>query len=243
MKPSSKLMIVLVFGLCCQVQAQNTDQNAIKNSPPTPQVDKLSGGPGGSNSGSPGFQTNYLILGQECGLYLCDDWKEGSIELHDGTLFKDRMFRYNIYNQQMEYAVHGDTAAIGNPEDLEKLVIEDKTFVYREFECNGKVRQGYLQLLVHGKYELLLHRGIRFVYEEDPSDSDNGGPVTRYYQDTRYFLSCEGKIAEPLPDKKNAIISMLEEDEKELKKYVKENKCKLKSEEELTEFFVFVNNN
>ena len=87
-----------------------------------------------------------------------------------------------------------------------------------------------------------MDRGIKFVIEEDPADAGSGGPVTRYFQDVRYFLSCENKIAEPLPDKKNAIIAMLGENEKELRKYVKENKCKLKSEEDLTDFFEFVNN-
>ncbi len=173
-------------------------------------------------------------------MYLCEEWKPGVIEMHDGTTLKDRMIRYNIYNQQMEYAVQGDTAAIGNPEDLAKLTIADQSFVFRKFNCNGQVRQGYLQLLVEGDFELLLHRGIKYEYEEV---EEGTGTVTRYYQANRYFISCHGEIAEPLPDRKNEVIAMLDKDPKKLKKYVKENKCKLRSQEEITDFFVFVNNN
>lgn len=241
MKPNTNLIIALAFGLCCHVQAQNTDQPTIKNNPQKVQDDQLQGGPGGMNAAATGYQANYLELGKECGMYLCEEWKPCTIELSDGTVHDDRMIRYNIYNQQMEYAVGGDTAAIGNPEELKKLVIEDKAFVYRSFLCNGAVRHGYLEQLVKGKYELLLHRGIKYVYEEDPYETGRG-PVTRYYQENTYFLSCNNNIAEPLPAKKNEIISMLKEDEKELKKYVKENKCKLKSQEEIVDFFVFVNN-
>jgi hypothetical protein len=196
-----------------------------------------------SSAGSPGHQQNYLNLGKECGMYLCEDWKPGTILLEDGTVIQNRMIRYNIYNQQMEYASAGDTAAIGNPEDLSRLIIEDKIFVFRNFYCNDQVKQGYLELLVEGEYELLLHRGIKYEYEEAAEGQGGSGPVTRYYQANSYFLSCHGKIAEPLPEKKNEVIAMIDKDEKKLKKYVKENKCKLKNQDEIMDFFVFVNNN
>jgi len=223
--------------------AQNLDPPTTKTDNVASQNDELSGSSGTAAQSSSSLQQNFLFLGQECGMYLYEEWKPGSFELEDGNTFQDRMIRYNIYNQQMEYAWKGDTVAIGNPEDLIKLTIENNTFVYREFICNNKVRKGYLELLVEGKHELLLHRGIKYVYKENPHGTGKGGPVTTYYQDNRYFLSCNGKIAEQLPERKNEIIAMLEEDEKELKKYVKENKCKLKNQDELVDFFVFVNNN
>jgi len=244
MKSVTKFLIVMaMLGLCSQLYSQNMDPATIKNENPVGQNDKSSGSSGDPAQSSSSHHQNYLFLGQECGMYLCEKWKSGSFELRDGTTFQDRMIRYNIYTQQMEYAWQGDTAAIGNPKDLAKLTLGDKTFVYREFICHNKVRQGYLELLVEGKYELLLHRGIKYVYKDNPHGTGKGGPVTKYYQDNRYFVSCNGEIAEQLPDRKNKIIALFEQDEKELKKYIQENKCKLKNQDELMNFFVFVNNN
>jgi hypothetical protein len=231
------IFVVMLLGICTSLWSQNLDPPEVKNNATVGQKVGTSSPSGGQGSSS--FQQNYLNLGKECGMYLCEEWQAGTIKLKDGTVLRDRMIRYNIYNQQMEYAYQGDTAAIGNPEDLSMLLIDDKQFVYRKFNCNDQVRQGYLELLVEGEYELLLHRGIKYEYEEA---SEGSGTQTRYYQANRYFLSCHGKIAESLPDKRNKVIEMLDRDPKELKKYVKENNCKLRSQEEITDFFVFVNN-
>ena len=242
MKPFANIIAtVVMLGLCLPAWSQNLEPPQVKNNATVGQDNSERSG--SSSAGSSAFQQNYLNLGKECGMYLCEEWKPGTIELDDGTVLKDRMIRYNIYNQQMEYAIGGDTAAIGNPEDLARLLIEDKTFVYRRFHCNNKERQGYLELLVEGEYELLLHRGIKYEYEEADEGSGTAGTVTRYYQANRYFLSCHGKTAESLPDKKNEIIAMIDKDEKKLKQYVKENKCKLKDQDEIMAFFVFVNKN
>lgn len=229
-------MVTLLSSLA--LVSQNLDPPAVKNN--NAVVGQQDDAPGSSGPGSSAFQQNYLSLGKECGMYLCEEWQPGTIQLKDGSVFKDRMIRYNIYNQQMEYATGSDTAAIGNPEDLVNLVIGDKSFVFRKFMCNNQIREGYLELLVKGDYELLLHRGIKYEYEETAEGA--GGPVTRYYQANRYFLSCRGEVAEELPDKKHEIIDVVAKDPKMLKKYVKENKCKLKNQDELVNFFVFVNN-
>jgi hypothetical protein len=103
------------------------------------------------------------------------------------------------------------------------------------------VHSGYLELLVEGDYELLLFRGIRYEYVENPFGSEEGGPVTTYYEDKRYFLSCFGKTAENLPDKKKDILDLMGDDKSEMKAYIKEHKCKLKEEQELIQFFSYAN--
>lgn len=239
MKPVTKFFVALAaIGLCLPVTAQNTDQNNVKYGS---NVNKSAASSGSSATQTAGAAPqNFLAMGEECGMYLCDDWKEGTLEFEDGTSVEGRMYRYNLYHQQMEFAWDGDTSAVGNPEEIEKLILDEHVFVYRKFLCNEKLRQGYLELLVEGNYELLLHRGIRYVQEENPLGSE-GGPVVKYYQDSRYFMACNQGIAEQLPEKKNAIIASIDKDQQQLKKFVKEHKCKLKSQEELVNFFVFAN--
>lgn len=240
MKPVTKFFVSLVVcAICAHGTAQNLDPPNVKTSGSVGQDNYSSGS---SSASSSGLQQNYFSLGQECGMYLQEEWKLGSIEMNDGLVYSDRMIRYNVYHQQMEFAWGGDTAAIGNPEEIASLTIDSLKFVYREFICNNKVRKGYLELLVDGDYELLFHRGIKYRYDENPFGSETGGPVTRYYQDNRYFLSCKGEIAEQLPEKKSAIIAKIDGNEKELKDYIKQNKCKLKTQDELVNFFVFTNN-
>lgn len=241
MKPVTRFFVTLAaIGLCLPVTAQVDDQSNVKYGTNTGLE---AGATRGTATQTAGAATqNFLAMGEECGMYLCEDWKAGTLELQDGSAFTNRMFRYNLYHQQMEFAAEGDTAAIGNPEQIAKLTLDDKVFVYRKFFCNEQVREGYLELLVEGKYELLLHRGIKYVEENNPYGSETGGPVVKYYQDQRYFLSCDQGIAEQLPERKNAIIAAIsEEDQQQLKQFVKEHKCKLKSQDELVSFFVFAN--
>lgn len=233
------LIAAMALAVIWPASGQNQDATTIKN-----QViqDTDASKRSSQSYSAAGASANYMYLGEECGMYLNENWLPGTIKLQDGTVFENRLIRYNIYNQQMEFTWLGDTSAIGNPEEIDKLTIDSNTFVYRQFVCKGKVRQGYLELLVEGKYELLLHRGIKYIHhEENPYGSVDGGPANTYYQGIRYFLSCNGRIAEELPEKKNAIISAIDGDQKELKKFVKEHKCKLKSQNELVDFFVYAN--
>ena len=55
------------------------------------------------------------------------------------------------------------------------------------------------------------------------------------------IISLDGNIADQLPDKKKDILRMLSSSSKDLNLYIKENKCKFKEDDEVVDFFVFVN--
>jgi len=179
-------------------------------------------------------------LGEECSMYF-NEWTEAVVLLMDGNEIADRLIRYNIYNQQMEFIEGADTAAFGNPEEIKSILLDGSEFIFQEFLCKNEVKKGYFEVLVEGECKLLLHRCIAYKYVEECADPNSNLVKEQYYLSKKYFISEKGKTAKLLPNKKKELIAMLEESEKDIKSYIKENKVKLCNEEDLKSLISYYN--
>jgi len=177
---------------------------------------------------------------QECSMYF-NDWTKASVTLTDGKYLSDRLVRYNIYNQQMEFVHEGDTAAFGDPEEISTVVLNGHEFIYRDFEYEDEVKKGYFEVLVNGDCQLLLHRCIAFRLIEDCSDPNTNFVKEHYYLSQKYFISENCKTAIFLPNKKKEIIVMFENSDKDIKSFIKENKIKICKEEDLKDLISYYN--
>ena len=193
----------------------------------------------GNNSGA-GHSGMNQDLGEECSMYF-NDWTKASVTLTDGKYLSDRLVRYNIYNQQMEFVHEGDTAAFGDPEEISTVVLNGHEFIYRDFEYEDEVKKGYFEVLVNGDCQLLLHRCIAFRLIEDCSDPNTNFVKEHYYLSQKYFISENCKTAILLPNKKKEIIVMFENSDKDIKSFIKENKIKICKEEDLKDLISYYN--
>lgn len=181
-----------------------------------------------------------MDLGEECSMYF-NDWTEATVLLKDENEFVDRLVRYNIYNQQMEFIAGADTAAFGNPEEIKSISMDGHEFIFQDFQCESDVKKGYFEVLVEGDCKLLLHRCIAYRYVEECTDPNSNFVKEQYYLSKKYFISENEKTAKLLPYKKKELIAMLGEGEKDIKSYIKENKIKLCNEEDLKSLISYYN--
>jgi len=193
----------------------------------------------GNDSGA-GIYATRENFGEECSMYL-NDWTKATIVLKDKTLLTDKLVRYNIYNQEMQFISDGDTVAFGNPVEIESVNIDGSVFIYRDFLSHDEIKDGYFEVLVEGGCQLLLHRCIAYRYIEESTDPNSNFVKEQYYLSKKYFISENGKTATMLPNKKKEIIAMLEDNEKDIKSYIKQNKIKLCNEEDLKDLISYYN--
>lgn len=173
-------------------------------------------------------------------MYRNKNFAPGTITLKDNTVFKDRAYRYNMYTQQMEFILNNDTAAIGNPEELESLEFGDKHFIYDEYVYEDKILKGYLEVLVEGKYRLLLQCKIKYTLKQDTFDPTSA-PVEKYYLGKQYYISTNNEPAEPIMLDKKDVINSLKVSGKDLKKYIKTNHISMKTESDLVNIISYCN--
>jgi hypothetical protein len=196
---------------------------------------------GQASNAATGLNASGEDLGEECKMYLQRDWEPGTIDLIGGIVYEDVPMRYNIYNQQIEFVLDGDTAAIGDPSTIDLIQIEDRSFVFDNFICNGVIKSGYLEVLSEGRIRLLVYRCIRYVSEETKPDPQSEADKT-YHLEKTYLYAYPGESAIKLPEKRKEILDLLSGNAPAIKSYLKESKNKLKTESELVDAFAYYNN-
>lgn len=197
---------------------------------------------GSATNASAGLPTQGPDLGEACSIYLNDQWEPGTIKLKGNTLYENVPMRYNIYNQQMEFVLNGDTAAIGEPATLEYIQIGKKTFVYETFICQNKVRSGYLEVLSEGRLRLLVFHHIKYVSIENDAVL-NEEPNKKYHAEKIYLYAFPGENAQKLPEKRKDLLMLFSKDVPDFKTYLKSENNKLRSEQELVAAFNYFNEN
>lgn len=237
MKPLVKTLLLtfcLLFFLSVSAQNKLGSDGTISGSSTLGSASLNAEDNGSSNA------THFNEFGTASSIYF-NDWAVGKVILKDQTVYEDWLLRYNIQTQQMQFISEGDTSALGNPEEISSITLEQHTFLYDKFICENDItRSGYLELLVDGNCKLFLHRCISYRYVDECAEP---GAIAKeeYFMAKRYFISENDGIATLLPDKKKELISMLDDEDKYIKTFIKDNKIKLCNEDDLKELFSYYN--
>lgn len=235
-----KSRTILAVLMCLGVVVTFAQQNAPKRNTTNVNQDAPQGQTVGSGTGSSaGLMTKYS-LGEECSMYMNENFQKGILTLKDNTVFDDRLYRFNIYNQQMEFILNGDTAAIGNPKEIRLLQFDEKDFIFTEYNYDQKMNKGYMALLVDGDYRLLLQCYIKYTLREN-ADDPNVKPEKKYYQEKRYFIAYKDEPANQILLKKKDVLNSIQIPGKNLEEYMKKTNNHMKSESDLVDVLKYCN--
>ncbi|OQX73238.1 MAG: hypothetical protein B6D61_12720 [Bacteroidetes bacterium 4484_249] len=192
-----------------------------------------------ASGGSPyvGVKQNY---GEECSMYLDEKWSEGTVILKDKTVITDRLLRYNLYNQQMEFINDEDTAAFGNPSEIASINFDRHNFIYKDYVCHNELKKGFFEVLVNDDCELLLFRCIKYKYVEQCADPNTELVMETYYMEKKYFIAKDNEPAMQIPEKKKDVIELLS-DKKDIKQFIKKNRIKVYNEDDLKKLISYYN--
>ncbi|MCF8379047.1 MAG: hypothetical protein K9H49_05680 [Bacteroidales bacterium] len=236
--PISLTILVLCCSISISITHGQSEQTAWKTNPEI--VDGSFNQANNSSTSSNSSSSHYNIYfnpGEEASPYLFEEWKEGSLTLKDKTLLTDRKLRYNIYNQQFEFILENDTAAIANPEDISEIKIDGHCFVYLPFVCQNAIHKGYMEKLYEGEITLLLHRYIKYETSGKSTNSNSPEEDIKYYRADTYYYWDDNEFAKLFPDKKKQVMGILHDPSRDLESYFKKSKNKLKTKEDFINLF------
>ena len=153
-------------------------------------------------------------------MYLTEEWQKGQLILSNGTEITSGEYRYNIYAQQMQFILDGDTMAFGKPDEIDLLRIGDKTFIFSSYQnCEGAIDSGYFEALHQAKCKLLKRYSITHHYLVEGKDSDKS-----FVHTTEYFLQRPGATACRLDCRKRHICESFCNYSDEMRSYIRKNK-------------------
>lgn len=231
--------LVLFFLLSAEAQQERYSKNdkipQKKEDPSLHLVDpaiKISNLDGGGGS-----YEHTFYYGDPCGIYLDKEWQTGYAELVDGDLMGGD-FRYNICVQKMEAVVDGDTFAFAKSEELYAVVIGETKFIYRPYvRGDGEHAYTWFEVLNEGNCKLVLRRFIKYRKTYDDNDPSND----QLYRLQEYYCKCANEPYERVHLSRQSVNDVLPRHEAELNKFMKTNKIRLKSGDDLIRVFVYYN--
>lgn len=179
--------------------------------------------------------------------YASNNFKQTKIFYNDedmGTMF----YRYNALNEEIEIKntmlEEEDTKGLSRDKNI-SIQMDGKKLSFKTFVTSKKnTLNGYLLQLMDGEtYDLYRRTRVKFSEGKPAPNSFVKAVPSRFSQFTEYYFQKEGiNRIDEIPLSNNQLLKLLSGTDKEaLKNYLKENKIKIKEEDDLIKAFNFLN--
>jgi hypothetical protein len=171
--------------------------------------------------------------------YLNAGFVSGTITRDDGATYSSIPLRYNVYDDQIEFKQQdGMVLYIANPEQYKEIEIDGDKYIYLQLMDGKRKVQGYYELLEDGKIQLLKKHAVTMKDAEPAKPYVDPVPASFVSKPVAYFLLKEGEISE-ITNEKN-LLETCGNSEK-IQAFIKENKLKMRKEEDLKKIVNFSN--
>lgn len=176
--------------------------------------------------------------------YLTDEFVPGTMETLNGTVIEGLTYRYNIYNDEMQFIVGEDTAVINKPLALRSIEMDRKKFTYEVYQASEQmVAAGYFELISEGEMSLLFRRKLELEYDNYVPNYGGGGGSKEFMlkKDDNYYVKLEGEAARKIYNRKDFLNAIPKDLQSRAKQFIKEHKISVRKENELLALVNFYN--
>ena len=166
--------------------------------------------------------------------YLSEEFTPGDIYYNLGkNKIEELPVRYNIYNDQFEYKGQRGIMAIGSPQNIDSIVVDDEVFILIP-KRPGHNLSGFVRKLNHESPLLLTKMNVEFFKREEkkPFDLDDPKPDRLERMEDRYYLMKDESDIQKISTVKK-MIKYLGKHNAELTKYAKKEKVNVTDPESL----------
>lgn len=231
------LLAVLILLVCIDTAAQiaGTNKNPKVESSTAIKSSVSSQANTTPSSGSILFRNE--LKGVKSKIFLGENWPLGTIVLQNGSIIDNYNLRYNILADQMQFIAAGDTLAFANPTEIQTVMFDGHSFVYCTYVCDNSLKQGFFEILEHGRNKLLLKRMVMY-HIEDVEKADKDGD---YLVENCFFIEKGNSPAEKIACNKKKALNVLSNHAPEIKSYMKKTGNKVKTVDDLRKLVAYYN--
>lgn len=184
--------------------------------------------------------TSDLPENMEGSPFLDENWREGSIILNSNDTIPVILLRYNALNGEMQYMREKTAYAIGAPDLIKELYIEDRMFVYLPYKDGDELKKSFFEVLCPGQNSLIVLHSPEVLKSNYNAILNSGNKNDRLSIKRKYYLKTKDNIF--LIDKmgKN-YIEEFGDNQKSIQEFVDTKRISFKKESDLIEIIKFTN--
>jgi len=175
----------------------------------------------GTTGGAPGPSA---IADKNSGMFLEPGWTPGRVVLIDQSVLDNILLRYDIYHQQVQFVRENDTLAFAKPEEAACFILDNRKFIYTDYENGGLISKGYFEVLSDGNCKLLLRRMVK--YHLDPDEHSNISDDL-YVRESEYYIKKNADMAKPVRACRKSVLCAFKDKEEQVKWFIEENNLKM----------------
>lgn len=183
---------------------------------------------GRANTGKIGSGANSGISGSP---YLDEDFQNGDVFYERKYKISNVPFRFNIFNDQIEYKNKNTILSFANPEKIDSIVAKDEIFIYLEKNERHKVR-GFAKLWNQKYPAVLTKMKVQFYEKEELQGFSEPKPDRFEREMDRHYLIISKDDIEVIKSVKK-LIAALGDHSSELTSFAKKEKISTGDPEEL----------
>jgi hypothetical protein len=172
--------------------------------------------------------------------YLNKQFQPSYISKINGTEIRDMELRYNIYNDQMEFKKDGTILSIALPNEVARINMSGKVFIYKPYMTAKNVSTGYFQVLYEGDYQLLKKEQVKLRSSSEKTNPDDSLRFERV--SPQFYLRYGDGMAHFIYSQKT-LIKVLQPISQNVINYIKSNKINTKDEKQLIELMEYMDQN
>ncbi|WP_430971882.1 hypothetical protein [Sunxiuqinia rutila] len=172
--------------------------------------------------------------------YLTEEFVKGSIQ-KDRTSYEGVPLRYNAFDDRMEFLSKSDLVLyVTNPEQYQKFILQDKTYIYRKAPGSKSEEQGFFQLLEEGTVNLLKKESISLLESQPAKPFSDPKPASFKARPASYYLSLSnGELIQI--SKEKDLLKALKSQKEALESYIDQHKMNVKREDDLQKVIAYAN--
>lgn len=166
--------------------------------------------------------------------YLNKNFENGFVIMHKTNDTLPLNMRYNIFADEMEVTLEEkiNLSSVQKRNDI-SIKLREKDFYYYE-------GQGYFEVLLKGKYNLLLKYHSVFVEEEPGKTPMHQSKPAMFKVKNNFFMEKDGILTE-IPSSNKGFYELLNHQKEKLKEYIKEHQFSISNQQDLIKIILFYN--
>ena len=169
--------------------------------------------------------------------YLFPDFRTTDIYTKDGKHYRGKI-RYDMYMDEMEFQINKQTFWVSSKENIAKIVLDGKTFLYLKNE--GAKKGGYFELLVDGRCRLLVKYQVNFKKAEEAKPYQEPSPAHFEPKTNLYYLSKKGEPLFLIKNKKS-LLKYLNDKNQDIPSFMRKNHISPSREGDLKKLISYYN--
>jgi len=171
--------------------------------------------------------------------YFNKNWLNGSVKLVGRNEQKVDSMRYNVYSNEIQFSYQDTIYFISNTKDIIYFTIGESKFIFYMYSHDNERR--IFEVMSEGEKVILLKMYSCSIIEGKKSDGINPGTIDKFKISSDYYTIKNFQPAQEFRMKSDNLTELLTDKNDEVSKYIKDNKLKMKKEEDFIKVFNYYN--